>query len=135
MYSFSYIKSLITKINDTNYVLIKLIRDIQTQKKYIEHIKLCTQKYHSVDNYIMDKIVNNFKHGPIIVKNSFPYYIKQNMQHMLLWSDRSLSSLYIEKFIENYIDKEIYDFIWFENKPINKSIKNIIHYHIILKKK
>ena len=66
-----------------------------------------------------------------IRKNDFPYDIEPNINHYILWiKDESLS---IEDIIYSSfkIDKKE-DILWYRNSPENRSIKNIIHYHIFL---
>ena len=68
----------------------------------------------------------------IIRRNDFPYDISQNISHSILWlKDESLN---IKELLinNNFILDD--NLIWFRNSPENRSIKDIVHYHIFVNK-
>lgn len=135
-YSFEYLKSIITAIDNINYVSINLLRDDSIQQIYENHILLCKKKHGSISKSILINIVNNFENPIVITKNTFPYNFEKNISHNLIWSKNQLTNNDILNFIKDDI-KNIseYDYVWFENIVKHKSVPEIYHTHLILRKK
>ena len=68
------------------------------------------------------------------VPNEFPYNIDPNIKHYLLWSFRPLTPREIREKIEDHIASDQYEYVYFINPNNLKSIKNIPHVHVMIRK-
>jgi len=65
-----------------------------------------------------------------LMENDFPYYFDSEIRHSLLWSIQELTASEIQKIMEDQLSRE-YEWIWFCNPPNLKSVKNIVHVHVM----
>lgn len=97
----------------------------QTNKKniFIENIKNHNEKY-------------------VFLKNDFPYNIDDNIKHYVLWCKEKSSINNIENIItikirelinKKIFSKQEYEFVFSYNVEKNKSIPEIMHYHVFIK--
>lgn len=135
MYSFEYLKSVISVENKINYVHINLLRNINIEADYTNHKSKCKEKYGSLFNYVTTQVITNFEKPIVVTKNTFPYNFEKDITHNLIWSKTQLYNDEILKVIHDNINCDIYDYLWFENVIKNKSIPDIFHVHLILRKK
>ena len=82
-------------------------------------------------------IVNNYLHNRlrwVITNNAFPYYLDNGIQHKILWINPQIEmdGNTVKSIIHRYAENMSY--IYFENSLTAKSIPNILHYHIFIKK-
>ena len=105
----------------------KLSRKHEIEEKYIAHVRSLNGKVHE---YIMHNIIKSNKY--IIVDNTFPYDLEENLEHKLLWinPDTVLEEVEVNKIICSVFDENIY----FRNIHKNQSVKGIVHYHIFVMK-
>ncbi|KAI3630396.1 hypothetical protein MIR68_011831 [Amoeboaphelidium protococcarum] len=72
----------------------------------------------------------------VILKfNDFPYKFEAGILHYCLWSNQDLSRNFIVEYISEAFDCRVYDMLWFMNPPHKKTIKNVWHVHILLRKR
>ena len=60
MYTYDYVKSLITIENNHNIIRQRFIRTNEIQSKYTQHITICKQNHLSVKDHILHNVVDNF---------------------------------------------------------------------------
>ena len=133
-----------------------------TDPKYISHnieIISIQKNYYSEVLYLLSKLLNNnpesvkieqFKTSLIrnsicsltdniyLVKNKYPYEGPCKLQSYVVWCfDRKYTNEYIENLLlsNNIINKEIHDYIIFQNPVIIKTVKSIEHCHLLIRKK
>ena len=106
----------------------KLYRTPEVECIYTEHVKSLNGQVHE---YIMNNIIKSNKY--IIVDNTFPYDLEENIEHNLLWVNPE--TVLSESDVEDIINEVYSDNIYFRNIPKNQSVKGIVHYHIFTKKK
>jgi hypothetical protein len=75
-----------------------------------------------------------------LVKNDYPYHLEAGIEHWVLWKLHSNVTKEdvvqaIEKLNVHYGDREAIDSIWWENPPSLKSLPDISHVHILLRRK
>ena len=66
------------------------------------------------------------------MKNIFPYNISENIEHLIVWTNSDISEV-VRIFYLMDLD-EFEDYIIFNNVDKIRSIKNINHYHMLVKK-
>ena len=113
----------------------------------------------SNSEYINNTIIkNNISKKFILTKNSFPYFLENNIIHLLIWInpeiienkdfymnnenlnnfpefERIILEIVQEEFKRDFINKKIKiidNLIYFENKIENRSINDIKHIHVFL---
>ncbi len=133
-----------------------------TDPKYISHnIELISiqKNYYSEVLYIISKLLNDnpdsikieqlkkslivnsifqFPNNIYLVKNKYPYEGPCNLQSYVVWFlDGKYTNEYIENLLlsNNIINKELHDYIIFQNPVIIKTVKNIEHCHLLIRKK
>jgi hypothetical protein len=133
-----------------------------TDLKYISHnIELISiqKNYYSEVLYILSKLLNNdseddkikqlkkslvensiftLPNNIFVNKNKYPYEGPCNLQSYVIWClNRKYTNEYIENLLlsNNIINKETHDYIIFQNPLIIKTIKNINHCHLLIRKK
>lgn len=100
---------------------IQLPRKQEIQDDYERYIK--TPGYHEFVSKVKD-IKNGEKR---LLKNNFPYNVKEPIKHSCLWY-RGICS---PQDVIEYLDKNNISYItFFENPTHLKSIKDVSHYHI-----
>ena len=73
------------------------------------------------------------------MKNDYPYDVGKGIEHNLLWFNPRISPNWLytrNKVVKEILDKENdkKEYIYFQNKPNNSSVKDIIHYQVFVKK-
>jgi hypothetical protein len=127
-----------------------LWRDEQCAQRYIEHQKLVSKNYRSINDFIrihylkwdidIDKTsqkriaipgLKSIKE-PLLTPNDFPYYLVNNIQHWLIWCDPKPKE--IEKIIEEILNKnfpyEKFERLSFINPPRLRSVSDVFHAHV-----
>jgi hypothetical protein len=98
-----------------------------------ESIKLEELKQSLIENSIY-RLPNNI----YLVKNKYPYEGPCKLQNYVVWCFNSkYTNVYIENLLlfHNIINKDKHDYIIFQNPVIIKSVKNIEHCHLLIRKK
>jgi len=133
-----------------------------TDPKYISHnIELISiqKNYYSEVLYTLSKLLNNNSESEKIeqlkqslirnsicsltdnihlVKNKYPYEGPCKLQSYVVWCfNRKYTNEYIENLLlsRNIINKDTHDYIIFQNPVIIKTVKNIEHCHLLIRKK
>jgi hypothetical protein len=133
-----------------------------TDPKYISHnveIISIQKNYYSEVLYTLSKLLNNntesvkveqlkrsliinsiysFGNNIYLVKNKYPYEGPCNLQSYVVWFfNNKYTNEYIENLLltNNIINKEIHDYIIFQNPVVIKTVKNIEHCHLLIRKK
>lgn len=147
-YTWQYLKSNITD-GKTN---LDFERQESVQKKYYEareYVKSLHFRQYSdfikVKHLAYNSNVN--KDGLIVsrkvkcslscvfVENEYPYYFEhENIKHYIIWSLKSLDHYEIYRIL-NESNVEYTDWTWFVNTTAKKSVKDLWHCHVFLKKK
>jgi len=127
-----------------------LWRDEKCAQRYIEHQKLVSKDYRSINDFIrihylkwdidFDKFtqkriaipgLKSIKE-PLLTPNDFPYYLANNIQHWLIWSDPKPKES--EKIIEEILNKkfpyEKFERICFVNPLRLRSVSDVFHAHV-----
>jgi hypothetical protein len=133
-----------------------------TDPKYISHnIELISiqKNYNSEILYILSKLLNNnpedvkieklkislirnsiyaLTDNIYLVKNKYPYEGPCKLKSYVIWCfNGKNTNEYIEKLLlfYNIINREIHDYIIFQNPSVIKTVKNIEHCHLLIRKK
>ncbi|CAF0782213.1 unnamed protein product [Rotaria sp. Silwood1] len=127
-----------------------LWREEQQTQRYIEHQKLVSKEYRSINDFIRIRYlkwdvdlnkssqkriaipsVNSIKE-PLLTPNDFPYYLANGIQHWLIWCDPKPKEP--EKIVEEVMNKEFdskkFDRLSFVNPPRLRSISDVFHAHV-----
>jgi hypothetical protein len=127
-----------------------LWRDEQGAQRYIEHQKLVSKDYRSINDFIRIHYLQWDIHfdqsiqkriavrglqsikEPLLTPNDFPYYLVPNIQHWLIWCDPKPAK--IEQIIEQILNKkfpcEKFDRLSFVNPPSLRSVSDVFHAHV-----
>lgn len=114
---------------------IQINRTKEIENKYNEHKLLLLKNKISIHDYIFKKYFNeNCEYK--FVNNEFPYNVDSNIEHILLWFNPNIKFKIDTEYIDNLLNELLFDknYIYFENKDSNKSIKSIKHIHVFIKK-
>ncbi|CAH6420488.1 Domain of unknown function (DUF3605)-containing protein [uncultured virus] len=74
----------------------------------------------------------NHNSSYVIAYNRFPYYIEDNLKHMVLWATEALSEKEVEEILASHFGKDKGNRYWFEQPVEQKSIKGVWHVHIFV---
>ncbi|XP_002131062.4 uncharacterized protein LOC100180355 isoform X1 [Ciona intestinalis] len=71
-------------------------------------------------------------HSVRLEKNNYPYYLNDGIEQFVLWADNYLPTVAEAKeiFAQTYPNQR-YEILVFENQSMNKSVKNVMHLHIL----
>lgn len=98
-----------------------------------EKVKIEQLKLNLVSNTIF-ALPNNI----FLNKNKYPYEGPTNLQSYVVWCfNRKYSNKHIENLLLSYniINKDLHDYIIFQNPTVIKTVKNIEHCHLLIRKK
>ena len=131
-----------------------LWRDEQCAQRYIEHQRLVAKDYRSINDFIRIHYLKWDSHfdqsigkriaisglksikEPLLTPNDFPYYLVENIQHWLIWSDPK--PVNVEEMIEQILNKnfplEKFERLSFVNPPRLRSVSDVFHAHIFTRK-
>jgi len=147
---FNHYKTMIINfphITDPNYITHN-IELISIQKNYYSEILYTLNKL--LNNNSEDVKIEQLKKSLLensicaltdnihLVKNKYPYEGPCKLQSYVIWCfDGKYENEYIENLLlfHNIIDREIHDYIIFQNPIIIKTVKNIEHCHLLIRKK
>ena len=112
----------------------QLPRYHKIQDKYDKFKLECTTNNIVIKDYLINKLFNNnekFKFVP----NEFEYYLESNINHYIFWINPNYNYEFNNTIVENIVKKILNKkkFIIFKNNDNNKSIPEIIHYHVFFK--
>ena len=114
-----------------NYKKIKIDRLSHIEKSYINN----KTKYINYDNYILKNYLHNKLYN--LQPNKYPYNLKKNIKHYVLWLNPMLKYNYIydKKFINKLLKKKIKNkaFYFYMNSNDKRSIKTVPHYQVFIK--
>ena len=102
---------------------------------YGKHVKKLKESGLTISDYILGKILNDYKTDKIIVtQNRFPYDVQTNVMHLLVW----LNPLYDgdEKYVRDVLKDSGLDkgtYVLFENDPDHRSVPGVRHFHLFIK--
>ena len=82
------------------------------------------KNYKKTNDFIKNLFTNNIW---IITENKFPYDLKPNIDHKIIWFKNTINYKLIDFLFRDQ------DIVYFENCYKNKSIKSILHVHIFIK--
>lgn len=79
---------------------------------------------------LKEKIFNNFNYS--LTENAYPFNLGKNIEQYIIWVKNNNED--INK-IKNIVDYSFphQDYLIYLNKPENRSIQSILHYHILIK--
>jgi hypothetical protein len=132
-----------------------LCRDEQCAERYIQHQKLVSKEYRSINDFIrihylkwnvdFDKSIQksiavpNLRSikEPLLTPNDFPYYLVDGIQHWLIWCDPKPNEPeeIIEKIINRKFPLEKFDRISFVNPQRLRSVSDVFHAHVFTREK
>ena len=141
--------------------LARLSRSVEDEERYGKERKLLLEQYDTIYDHILcskfkfDKVVddvsgkwkavknrtgNSSEEKPMMVllPNDFPYFIDFGIEHWVLWKLQSnITQEDVDHSIEELEDKygDVIDTIWWENPPALKSLPDINHIHILVRRK
>jgi len=115
------------RIKNTGEKQPDLYRSLVESIKYYQH----KEQVGDVNSYLLTKVLRDKKY--ILVVNSFPYYLEDNILHYLIWiaPNYSLSSDKIKCIVEERFSDQPY--LIYKNYDEYQSIKSIEHYHVFIK--
>ena len=120
-------------------------RDANQQKTYFEAMKLVKEEWVSLEDYIFNKVwgfeyiidengkkklknpVDNTKSNIVFRKNDFPYCLKPEIVHYVIWDMLPLNEKEVRQTIESNCPG--LEYLCFMNPPNLRSIRNIHHWH------
>jgi hypothetical protein len=111
-----------------------LVRKAEVQAEYDQHLDQIKKAGHTPEEYIKnlwdrstedlsDVLLSN-QHF-FLIKNKFPYDL-EGVNHWLLWYKGELLKPHAKKLLDIFF----VDYVIFENKAKNKSVKGIGHYQV-----
>ena len=134
-------------ITDLNYISHN-IEIISIQKNYYSEVlyllsKLLNNnpekiKIEQLKTSLISNSIFSFTNNIHLVKNKYPYEGPCNLQSYVVWCfDGKYTNEYIENLLlsNNIINKNIHDYIIFQNPVIIKMVKSIEHCHLLIRKK
>jgi Protein of unknown function (DUF3605) len=106
------------------------LRSPECAVAYFNYKQVLKQVYVSIEACILDTEFAKFPgQKTILTLNKFPYWIEEGLNHYVVWSLVQLPLSQAEEFAYNKLHTN--DFVIWENKKQNKSIKGIQHFHVI----
>lgn len=109
-------------------------RSTEVEEVYRKHREDLEKKGLTLCEYI-DKKLFSEEAFYVFVPNDYPYFLEEDMEHWILWINPSFakpSKNKISKILEEELGEK--DFLTFENAEENKSIPEIEHIHVFIKK-
>ena len=106
---------------------------------YQHYQKLIKENNVSINDVVLSNVFGSLDDTVkwTIIPNEFPYYLGENIDHLLLWIHPtcSFNTKQIETIINNELNETEYvEWIFFQNKKNNRSVDGIEHYHIMVLK-
>jgi hypothetical protein len=113
--------------------------NIYCKKSHVIKYRLW-RSYNNTNKYNLDKMTDKFSYFKemvqnkindedyIITENNYPYNISDDILHYIIWCNKNPYE------IKKILDKKYKSYVFFRNIYKHKSIKNIEHYHIFIKK-
>lgn len=101
------------------------------------------QEYATNKEFHCNRLRNNLndifqRRNCVLLKNDFPYDVQNDIQHMVLWFNPNQRSDMIQQVQLNEVISALelhHEVVYWENKPEIRSVGDIKHYHVFLKKK
>lgn len=121
-YDYYFLKNIYCKKNNVIYYLLKRNPIIQEKYNNDQNSNLHTKYKENIRKNISI-------HGYYITINNYPYSIKKNIIHNIIWCNKNKEE------IKNILNCLYEDYVFFKNIQNNKSIKDIEHYHIFINTK
>ena len=134
-------------ITDPNHISHNM-EIISIQKNYYSEVlytlsKLLNNNSESVNveqlkTSLISKSICSLTNNIHLVKNKYPYEGSCKLQSYVIWCfDGKYTNEYIENLLlsRNIINKDIHDYIIFQNPVIIKTVKSIEHCHLLIRKK
>ena len=115
-------------------VLLK--RSKLMELKYQKHISRILKNHVSVSSYVkcmLKKKKKTCKNGMYFTVNKFPYDLEDNVMHFLLWNTKKKSKDDCLNYLKKYIDHNFWEMCLRENKKENRSVPDIMHYHVFVR--
>ena len=66
--------------------------------------------------------------------NDYPYLVAENIVHLTLWSSHPLPSEKVEEILASELSPDRSNRYWFEQVPLNKSVKGVWHVHVFVQR-
>lgn len=107
---------------------------IRSKKVFEDYKKyLLTDGSKKILDYYFNKL-EKIDRGWVLSYNKFSYNVEDNVDHLLFWiyPGRNFSIPEIDEILKSKIID--YPFIYFQNNPDTRSITNIPHYHVFIKR-
>lgn len=145
----------LVQIINVEHNLDKLARTEEQQRAYMSYMRKLKQEWKSVMDFVvcskfdLERRKDNvsglwYAHPPVnqvsgihsrLVKNDFPYYFQDNIEHWVLWKlGEDCSSLDIEQ-AKQTLEKQmgdVMDTLHWINPPRLKSLPEVDHAHILV---
>lgn len=87
----------------------------------------------TLKEFIMKKIFDEHENKKfIITRNKFPYDVAENVEHLVVWLNPLFDAT--EEEIRDYLGEKLDDYIMYENKPGHRSVSDLKHYQLFVKK-
>jgi len=113
-----------------------LKREHFVQRHYEEVLFHLAEELIPPHKVILQEFFRNPNQKLSIAKNQFPYDLSllkpSLMEHWILWSKEPLEDNQVTSFLDQWCEKKDVYAIW-ENADSLKSVKELYHYHFILK--
>ena len=103
----------------------------------LDNYQIFKKNTKNVSEYINEKYLKNKNF--CIEKNDFPYITESNVEHYVIWINKSFEIYISKSFLQNTIyqkmkDLHFHEYIYFENHSSVKTIPDILHYQIFFRK-
>ncbi|KAI8143314.1 hypothetical protein BJV82DRAFT_612305 [Fennellomyces sp. T-0311] len=115
-------------------------RNREGQRVYREWITNTLSKYKNIEDFLLTEKLHfpsteqdTDRPAYIILPNDFPYSTEPGIQHILIWSQKPLSELYVKEILEQRYDAQTWEWIYFVNPPETQSIRGLPHVHVFMR--
>ncbi|KAJ8655321.1 hypothetical protein O0I10_009010 [Lichtheimia ornata] len=120
---------------------VKLIRrNREGQRRYRAWIEDTLSKYKDIEDYLLTEklhfpLNDDDEERPhvIVLPNDFPYSMEPGIQHILIWSQRSLKETYVLEILEERYGSSKWEWVYFVNPPETQSVRRLPHVHVFMR--
>lgn len=119
------------QLHDTSLLLT---RAPDMAEDYQRHCKNVLCSYPTLSDYIRQKVVANMT-GMHLTVNRFPYDVEPDVSHFVLWNLNEEPIQNCSHFVHLCFDPQFFHVCIRENQPHHRSVKDIHHYHVFVKRK
>ena len=118
-------------LDDTS-ILLTRTQDLEQQ--YKSHTQRVLAAFPTMSHYIREKILANTS-GLHLTLNKFPYNLQPDITHFVLWNPDDSPLDHCRCYIHAQFSPNFFDVCLRQNMPHHRSIPDIPHYHVFIRRK